>query len=320
MNFFKTFRGRLLLILAFLLVATLGVQYYLNLLTQQQSNELREAQARALVAGITLGSNSISSSVYMDDLIKREDQTYWDDAAAARVKDVIIIDNEWRVWDSLNPSFQPSTGPNGENIYKNLADLPGLPPLKEGSRLGADIEHFPNANSAATGDDEARAIPVETTNEGRWYIMVLLKNDQREANRRAALPLIVTLVVLSLSTLVTFVLVWRFTRPIANLSNAARQVADANLAVRVPERGRTDEMGQLLRQFNEMTAELEKSKELEEQLRQAEKSAVIGRLGSAIAHEIRNPLNFINLSLDHLRSKFQPDDEEKVAKYRVRQS
>ena len=315
MNFFKTFRGRLLLILAFLLVATLGVQYYLNLLTQQQSNELREAQARALVAGITLGSNSISSSVYMDDLIKREDQTYWDDAAAARVKDVIIIDNEWRVWDSLNPSFQPSTGPNGENIYKNLADLPGLPPLKEGSRLGADIEHFPNANSAATGDDEARAIPVETTSEGRWYIMVLLKNDQSEANRRAALPLIVTLVVLSLSTLVTFVLVWRFTRPIANLSNAARQVADGNLAVRVPERGRTDEMGQLLRQFNEMTAELDKSKELEEQLRQAEKSAVIGRLGSAIAHEIRNPLNFINLTLDHLRSKFQPDDEEKVAKF-----
>jgi signal transduction histidine kinase len=64
-----------------------------------------------------------------------------------------------------------------------------------------------------------------------------------------------------------------------------------------------------------MTAELEKSKELEEQLRQAEKSAVIGRLGSAIAHEIRNPLNYINLTLDHLRSKFAPDDEERVASF-----
>jgi len=116
MNFFKTFRGRLLLILAFLLVATLGVQYYLNLLTQRQSNELREAQAKALIAGITLGSNSISSSAYMDELIKREDQTYFDEAAAARVRDVIIIDNKWRAWDSLNPDFQPSTGPHGENI------------------------------------------------------------------------------------------------------------------------------------------------------------------------------------------------------------
>ena len=67
--------------------------------------------------------------------------------------------------------------------------------------------------------------------------------------------------------------------------------------------------------FNEMTAELEKSKELESQLQQAEKSAVIGRLGSAIAHEIRNPLNYINLTLDHLRSKFAPDDAEKRATF-----
>jgi signal transduction histidine kinase len=74
-------------------------------------------------------------------------------------------------------------------------------------------------------------------------------------------------------------------------------------------------MGKLTQQFNEMTAELEKSKELQEQLRQAEKSAVIGRLGSAIAHEIRNPLNYINLTLDHLRSKFAPEDDGKLASF-----
>ena len=116
-----------------------------------------------------------------------------------------------------------------------MSDLPGLPPLKEGSRLGDDPQHFPNADVKG-GDDEARAIPIETS-EGRFYVMVLLRNDKGEAARRAALPLIVTLVVLSLSTLVTFFLVWRFTRPIANLSNAARQVADGNLTVRVPSAG-----------------------------------------------------------------------------------
>ena len=315
MNFFQTFRGRLLLILTFLLIATLGVQYYLNLLTQRQNNVLRDAQANALVAGITLGSNSISSLSYMDELIRREDQTYYDEAAAARIRDVIIIDNEWNVRDSLNAEFQPTTGPNGENVFRKLADLPGLPPLKEGARLGADIQHFPNATAETDDDDEARAIPIETTSEGRWYIMVLLRNDKGESSRRAALPLVVTLLVLSLSTLVTFVLVWRFTRPIANLSNAAREVAEGNLSVRVPDNGRTDEMGQLAQRFNEMTAELEKTKELEEQLRQAEKSAVIGRLGSAIAHEIRNPLNYINLTLDHLRSKFAPNEEDKIASF-----
>jgi signal transduction histidine kinase len=69
-------------------------------------------------------------------------------------------------------------------------------------------------------------------------------------------------------------------------------------------------MGQLARNFNEMAGELEKKRELEAQLQQAEKSAVVGRLGSAIAHEIRNPLNYINLTLDHMRLKFAPRDTE----------
>src|SRR5690606_38918706 len=58
-----------------------------------------------------------------------------------------------------------------------------------------------------------------------------------------------------------------------------------------------------------------KKTELEAKLQQAEKSAVVGRLGSAIAHEIRNPLNYINLTLDHLRSKYAPVDDEKKAKF-----
>ncbi len=104
---------------------------------------------------------------------------------------------------------------------------------------------------------------------------------------------------------------WRFTRPIANLSDAARKVAAGNLTIRVPDDSRPDEMGRLAQRFNEMTAQLEKKQDLEAQLQQAEKSAVVGRLGSAIAHEIRNPLNYINLTLDYLRSSFAPADAEK---------
>lgn len=301
-----------MLILAVMLVGTLGVQYYLNLLTQEENNQLRDAQNRALVAGFALGTYSLTGDDRLSEIVERPDQQFLDEDAKRRIKDIIIIDNNWRVSDSINEDYLPTSGESGDIIYKDLTELTDLPPLIESSRLGDDLGKFPNrkTNENKHFDDEAHALPIETS-KGRWYIMVLLKNDRGEAAARAAKPLMVTLGVLMLSTLITFWLVWRFTRPIADLSDAAKHIADGDLTYRVPLTGRGDEMGRLSERFNEMTSELEKTKQLEEQLQLAEKSAVIGRLGSAIAHEIRNPLNYINLTLDHMRSKLAPEDAEK---------
>ncbi len=316
-NFFNTFRGRLLIILAFLLITTLGVQYYLNLKTQRENNELRSMQEQALVAGTVLGFGGISSSEYMVDLIKSGSQPFYDEKTAQRIKDVIIIDNEWQIWDILNsPDYLPTTE-NGESKYHKLSELTDLPPLVEDEKkLGADIKKFPNANPDLKNeaDGEAHAIPVQTS-RGRWYVMVILESDKKEAAAKAARPLVYTLLVLLLSTIITIFLVWRFTRPIANLSTAARRVAEGDLKVRVEGAERNDEIGKLTSQFNEMTAELEKTRQLEAKLQETEKSAVVGRLASAIAHEIRNPLNYINLTLDHLRKKFAPEDAEKHATF-----
>jgi signal transduction histidine kinase len=356
MKFFKTFRGRLLVILAFLLVATLGIQYYLNLKTQDENNNLREMQEQALVAGFALGTNSITSKEYLEDLVKRQGQTFFDEETTQRIRDIIVINQDWQIMDSLNsPDYLPVTNENNQTTYINLRDIKNLPPLMEGkNRLGEDFAKFPNAKreivqetnnkilivpnntaeniisnsqeavsnnqaessnyTVAETDGEAHAIPVETS-KGRYYVMVILKNDKKEAAARAARPLIYTLAILLLSALTTFYLVWRFTRPIANLSNAARRVAEGDLDVRVEDARRSDEMGELASRFNEMTAELAKNRELETRVQEAEKSAVVGRLASAIAHEIRNPLNYINLTLDHLRSKFKPEDAEKQATF-----
>lgn len=311
-NFFNTFRGKLLIILAFLLVATLGVQLYLNLRTENENVKIREKQEQALVAGITIGANSLTSGDRLQDFVKREGQSFFDERTTDRIQDIIVINPQWQVWDSLSDEYLPTEGENGEVKNLNLIDLKNLPPLLEASRLGEDAQRFPNANLASEeeADGEAHAVPLRAS-DGRYYIMVILKNDRRETFPRATQSLVYTLLILLLSTAVTVFLVWRFTRPIANLSNAARMVAEGDLSFRVPDSKRNDEMGKLTAQFNEMTAELEKARDFESQLQQAEKSAVVGRLASAIAHEIRNPLNYINLSLDHLRSKFAPEDAEK---------
>ena len=142
MNFLNTFRGRLLLILALMLVATLSVQYYLNLVTQQDNEKLRDAQTRALVTGIALGSNGITSREYMSDFVQREDQPFFDEAIKARIKDIMVIDEEWKIADSLDESIGPRFDDAGNAVYTKLSDIKGLPRLAEADRIGGDVNTF----------------------------------------------------------------------------------------------------------------------------------------------------------------------------------
>lgn len=313
MSFFSTFRGRLSLVLGVLLVTTVGVQYYLNLSIQAENINLTEMREQALLAGFALGVNSMTSQDRLRDFVKREGQSFYNERTSRRIRDILVIDSDWQIYDSLSGKYLPTENEAGEFVATDLSDITDLPPLMEKEeKLGKDIENFPNAavSEDNDADGEAHAIPVET-NQGRFYVMVLLTNDKKEAVSRAAQPLIFTIAIFLVSIVVTIMLVWSFTRPIANLSKAASRVGRGDLSYRVEDSGRTDEIGALTKQFNMMTEELEKSRLLEEQLQEAEKSAVVGRLASAIAHEIRNPLNYINLTLDHLRKKFKPEDKAK---------
>jgi signal transduction histidine kinase len=314
MNFFNTFRGRLLIILAVLLIATLSVQYYLNLQTQRDNDELREAHSQALLAGFAIGVNGMTKpDVRLQDFVKnKEGKVFYTEQTKQRIKDILIINDKWQIWDSLADEYLPTEDDEGELELINLGEIKNLPPMESKEKLGEAIKHFPNASLKKTPETkfEAHAIPVQTS-EGRWHIMVLLDSEQEKSSKLASQPLVYMLAILLLSTVITIVLVWRFSRPIANLSKAARRVASGDLNFRLKDANRSDEIGKLANQFNLMTEELEKTRELQKQLQEAEKSAVVGRLASAIAHEIRNPLNYINLSLDHLRKKFKPDDESK---------
>lgn len=310
---FNSFRARLVLLLVALLGLTLGVQYYVNLRSVRQNAHLLVEQEQAIMAGVALGVNSISSGEYLDKMQKEAKQPLLNEQSG-RVKNVLVVDGEGNVQDSLNGDYAPTTNADGSTNYIRVKDV-NLPPLNSAVEL-AENHPLPEGMGVATqlvaGDPGAFYFPIETT-KGRWYIVVVLGSANTLTNileRQASRSALYTLLLLLVTTLVTGLFVWRFTRPIKELSLAARRVATGDFDVRVPA-ARSDEMGALAAAFNDMTARLGRTRELELQLHHVEKAAVVGRLAAAIAHEIRNPLNYINLTLDHLRSSFAPEDGDK---------
>jgi signal transduction histidine kinase len=107
-------------------------------------------------------------------------------------------------------------------------------------------------------------------------------------------------------------LAFRFTRPVDMLVEGAKQVAGGNLYVSLPVKEH-DEIGRLEQTFNQMVERLRASRTLQERLSEAEKLSLVGRFAATAAHEIRNSLNFINLSIDQIRIKQAAQSSEREA-------
>ena len=191
-----------------------------------------------------------------------------------------------------------------------------LAPLVDAVRRSNQEMSTPVRWSSDRADEEIfHAIPLRGLGENRPLLGILLIGQSRrnyvQLSRRikdAALLAGAGGIVLAL-----FLSGWaaaRVTRPIEQLAGAAQSVAAGSWDTRVQVNGH-DEVSQLANSFNQMTTELLAQKE---RLVQAERVAAWRELARRLAHELKNPLFPLQLTVENLiRARTQsPEQFEEV--------
>ncbi|HEY9126527.1 MAG TPA: ATP-binding protein [Acidobacteriaceae bacterium] len=102
----------------------------------------------------------------------------------------------------------------------------------------------------------------------------------------------------------------RISRPIEELARASEEVAEGNWSAAVEARGR-DEIATLARSFNHMTQELASQRE---RLIQSERVAAWRELARRLAHELKNPLFPLQITIENLlrARRLSPEEFDEV--------
>lgn len=115
------------------------------------------------------------------------------------------------------------------------------------------------------------------------------------------------LFVLMIVSIIVFILVfYKITKPLKDLQNATAKIRDGDFSVYLPNSG-IKEMRLLQQSFNDMSNELDNT---QKKLLLAEKEMIWKELSRMLAHEIKNPLTPIQLSIQRLEEKFTLEDKK----------
>ena len=166
-----------------------------------------------------------------------------------------------------------------------------------------------SGSGSAVNSESFNAIPL--IGRGGDLLGVLLVGSSRQdliqmLNFIRALALLVAGGVILAGLILGWWISARVTRPIEELAKGAREVAAGHWEARVEVHSR-DEIGQLAGAFNEMTRQLAEQRE---RLVQTERVAAWRELARRLAHELKNPLFPLQLTVENLQRAREQTSEQ----------
>lgn len=150
------------------------------------------------------------------------------------------------------------------------------------------------------GEDKEADLSLESAGEVYRFVLApeAIYADMVEEERYLILVGVLGLIVaVEFAILIAYVL----TRPLRRLTLMCREIAFGK-SVRVPQSFFSpSEFTELINSFNDMSAQLERWREVQRQLSRMDRLAALGSMLSGLSHEIRNPLASMRIQTDLLR-------------------
>jgi signal transduction histidine kinase len=293
------FQTKLMLVFILLLLSVVGLMAFFSFQNAKRLLGEVESDMQDIVNTVHFSTRKLSTEKGPDrEFLEKFIEEF---KAKKGVKEVSIVSNRHEVIASSNPKRigRKDQGLSGKEIV--VREEFGAPDSgREGTRRLRYEVRMPLIR-----DDHV--IGLVQTSIGLTDFRTLL----REAYMK---NLGIAITALSVACGASFFILYRLNKPIRSLSTAADRVSSGDLTVKIPYLG-TDEMGRLASSFNGMILKLAEQKSLEDRVRGLERQAILAELASTLAHEIRNPLNLINLTADHLGDQFLPEDAERRSDY-----
>jgi nitrogen fixation/metabolism regulation signal transduction histidine kinase len=292
LSFHPSLNMRLIIMMLFLSFVLISILLFLYSRSEKKILREIERETAELTKAIQIGVEEVTGRGTTDEARLSQ---YLNKLDPKGVKEISIISNADEVVASTNPAkIGPLTRKKKELIIK--------------AELGEPV--------SAEGKTYNVIVPVIAGDTQYGYIHLKInREDFSEVLRTNALNrILVTLLVFGIGIIFTIIFSRQYTRPIEKIVNAAMRVAAGDLNQNIPVQSK-DEIGKLSESFNFMVQKLRETRTLEERLREAEHLSGLGQFSRNMAHEIRNPLNFINLSIDHIAEKYKPAEIEKQEKF-----
>ena len=223
----------------------------------------------------------------------------------------IFIAGGQRVDQGLLDSLPGSEGLRLQ-LYRNFEPL--APPDSLGSKLASgmlvEIQRTPRELSQTSAASAITAIPL-FGREHQLLAVLFVETSRAELqdlkNYIRGTALLVGSAAVLVGLLLSFWTAFRVTRPLRELASSAREVAGGKWDARAPVCS-SDEVGRLAEDFNRMTEQLVEQRD---RMIQAERVAAWRELARRLAHELKNPLFPLQITIENLqRARNTPQFEE----------